>query len=230
MADTKAEQEVLGMIAKQRLPFSAAILNGGHARRFGGIDKQEVEIEGVPIGFLLAYRLGKIAQELLIVGKPHKLYEDLGASQFEDDIKEGGPVCGLFSALVNASLEWVCLCAADMPFVSLALIRYLYVQSMSKEVDIVLCKTDDTLQPFFAFYKRNLVSELYSYIQSSSDLSFRHFIKMEKHLIIQENDIASICDPGIVFQNINDRKSLERARKVANRQVLGLDEFHIMEE
>jgi hypothetical protein len=53
---------------------------------------------------------------------------------------------------------------------------------------------------------------------------------MEKHLIIQENDIASICDPGIVFQNINDRKSLERARKVANRQVLGLDEFHIMEE
>jgi len=82
------------------------------------------------------------------VGKPHKLYEDLGASQFEDDIKEGGPVCGLFSALVNASLEWVCLCAADMPFVSLALIRYLYVQSMSKEVDIVLCKTDDTLQPF----------------------------------------------------------------------------------
>ncbi|OQC74767.1 MAG: molybdopterin-guanine dinucleotide biosynthesis protein MobA [Spirochaetes bacterium ADurb.Bin001] len=101
---------------------------------------------------------------------------------------------------------------------------------MSKEVDIVLCKTDDTLQPFFAFYKRNLVSELYSYIQSSSDLSFRHFIKMEKHLIIQENDIASICDPGIVFQNINDRKSLERARKVANRQVLGLDEFHIMEE
>ncbi len=48
MADTKAEQEVLDMIAEQRLPFSAAILNGGHARRFGGIDKQEVEIEGVP--------------------------------------------------------------------------------------------------------------------------------------------------------------------------------------
>ena len=226
MADTKAEQEVLDMIAEQRLPFSAAILNGGHARRFGGIDKQEVEIEGVPIGFLLAYRLGKIAQELLIVGKPHKLYEDLGASQFEDDIKEGGPVCGLFSALVNASLEWVCLCAADMPFVSLALIRYLYVQSMSKDVDIVLCKTEKSIQPFFAFYNKHLVFELYSYIQSSSGLSLWHFIKIKNHLIIHENEIISLCDPRLVFQNINDRRSLEEAR----RQVLGLNTFHIMEE
>jgi len=125
MTDIKAEQEDLGISGEQRLPFSAAILNGGHARRFGGIDKQEVEIDGIPIGLMLASQLSKIAQELLIVGKPQKSYESLGASQFEDDIKEGGPACGLLTALIHASFDWLCLCAVDMPFVSLELIRYL---------------------------------------------------------------------------------------------------------
>ena len=226
MADIKAEQEDLGISSEQRLPFSAAILNGGHARRFGGIDKQDVEIDGVPIGLMLASQLSKIAQELLIVGKPQKSYESLGASQFEDDIKEGGPACGLLTALIHASFDWLCLCAVDMPFVSLELIRYLYVQSMSKDVDIVLCKTEKSIQPFFAFYNKHLVFELYSYIQSGSDLSLWHFIKIKNHLIIHENEIISLCDPRLVFQNINDRRSLEEAR----RQVLGLNTFHIMEE
>ncbi len=226
MTDIKAEQEDLGISGEQRLPFSAAILNGGHARRFGGIDKQEVEIDGIPIGLMLASQLSKIAQELLIVGKPQKSYESLGALQFEDDIKEGGPASGLFTSLVHASLDWVCLCAVDMPFVSLPLIQYLYLQSMSKDVDIVLCESEGNIQPFFAFYKKNLFSDLYCYIQSSSNLSLWHFIEIKSHLIIHGNEIISLCDPRIVFQNINDRRSLEEAR----RQVLSLNTFHKMEE
>ena len=52
------------------------------------------------------------------------------------------------------------------------------------------------------------------------------FIKIKNHLIIHENEIISLCDPRLVFQNINNRRSLEEAR----RQVLGLNTFHIMEE
>jgi len=73
MADRQTGQD--HMEGKEKLAFSAVILNGGQGVRFGGIDKQLLEIDGVPIGFALAKTLVQSCEEVLIVGKKNAIYK-----------------------------------------------------------------------------------------------------------------------------------------------------------
>jgi len=198
-----------------RFPVSAAILNGGKARRFGGLDKQMLEIHGVPIGQMLASTLAALAQELLIIGRPHPIYQALGTRQYGDDEKGKGPLAGLLSSLRLASEEWVFLCAVDTPFVSPALFRYLYSRMRRGSADIVFCESGNMPQPFFALYRKSLASELARCLQDNAAMPFRHFILSQRHDIVRESELISFCDPAFVFLNINDPASYDIALREA---------------
>jgi molybdopterin-guanine dinucleotide biosynthesis protein A len=198
-----------------RLPITAAILNGGKARRFGGRDKQMLEIQGMPIGLALASILNEAAREVLIVGKPHSMYVPLGIRQYEDDVKGKGPVAALFSALRHAAEEWVFLCAVDTPFVSPRLMGRLYSRARERDADIVLCESGGLVQPFSALYRKSLAMELARCVQANPSASFRQFIMTQRHDIVREQEVAALCDPALVFLNINDPASFETALRKA---------------
>lgn len=206
-----------------RAPFTAAILNGGNARRYGGADKQSLSIGGVPIGRMLASVLRAEADELLIVGRPHAMYEDLADGQYDDSLREQGPIEGLLGAMRRASHEWILLCAADMPFVSPPLIRRLFDIASRGSAEVALCEFKGKYQPFSAFYRRDLGPDLAARRVAEPDSSLWGFIRSRRIELLSSDEVSAICDGEFAFLNINDPDSYERARRAAMKHGFSRD-------
>gem|GEM_PF-371926 len=200
----------------RELPITAAILNGGKSRRFGGIDKQTLEFAGIALGAKIAQTLRSIVQELLIVGRPHAMYQTYADGQFIDEAQGRGPLSGLVCALLHAKFDWVFLCASDMPFVSQRLIRYLYDKADSGNSESIVCEYEAVVQPFFALYHRTLLKELLVALESQKNTSIQQVILRGKSTIVEENELKSICNPPLVFCNINDDASYQDALRQAS--------------
>lgn len=207
-----------GQIRGARRPFTAAILNGGRASRYGGADKQSLRIGDTAIGTLLASTLREEAEELLVVGRPHPMYDVLADGQFEDTLKGRGPLEGLLIAARQATHPWILLCAADMPFVSPLLIRRLFELTAMGDHEIVLCEFNGVYEPFSAFYRRDLAEALAAHIDSQSCLSLWNFIRTRRFVTLPSVELAAVCDAELVFQNINDPASYAQALEMARRR------------
>jgi len=211
------------MEAKEKLAFSAVILNGGQAVRFGGLDKQLLEINGAPIGFALAKALVQSCEEVLIVGKKNAIYEPLEVQQIEDAVPGMGPAGGLLAGMMKARADWIYLCAVDMPFFSYSFAKFMYGRALSKEADIIVCQYEGELQPFFAFYRKNLAGALASFVASGTKLSLKHFISSRSYDLVSLRELQDIGEQQAIFCNINSSGSLDTARGLALEHGLFID-------
>lgn len=211
------------MEGKEKLAFSAAILNGGQGIRFGGIDKQLLEIDGVPIGFALAKALVQSCEEVLIVGKKNAIYEPLDIQQIEDAVPGMGPAGGLLAGMMKARADWIYLCAVDMPFFSYSLSKYMYERALFNKADIIICQHKGELQPFFALYRKSLARALSSFIASGTKPSLKRFISCRSYDLVLSEEMPESIDQEAIFCNINNSGSLEAARQFALEHGLFID-------
>lgn len=128
--------------------WSAAILCGGGARRFGGRDKGALLIDGKTI---LQHQVTMLArlegvQEILLVGRS----SHPAARTISDLVPGSGPLGGIHSALTEARGNAVFVLACDMPYVSDALVSYLI--GLSCDADLVVPRTEDRYHPLCAVY------------------------------------------------------------------------------
>jgi|SRR5579871_1915185 len=118
--------------------FSAAILAGGRATRFGGRDKTAIVVEGQTILDRQLRILTPVAADVTVV---------------RDDIVPGcGPLGGLHTALTRARHDIVFVLACDMPHVTAPLVSYLV--SLSDGFDAVVPRTERGYHPLCAVYRR----------------------------------------------------------------------------
>lgn len=203
------------MEGKEKLAFSAVILNGGRGSRFGGINKELLKINGLPIGFILAKALVQSCEEVLIIGKKNAIYEDLGVEQLEDAIAGVGPAGGLLAGMKKARTDWIYLCAVDMPFFSYSFSKYMYERALFNKADIIICQYRGELQPFFALYRKSLAEALSSFLASGSKPSLKRFISLQSCDLVVSEEMPEDINQEAIFCNINNNVSLEAARKLA---------------
>src|SRR5579859_2722211 len=105
----------------------AAILTGGRARRFGGVDKAALLVDGRSIldrQIAALAGISAISKIFLVGGAGHHA----AAESIADTIADSGPLAGIHSALMAARAagdDHVFVLACDMPDVSTAFIAYL---------------------------------------------------------------------------------------------------------
>jgi molybdenum cofactor guanylyltransferase len=124
---------------------SGAILNGGRATRFGGIDKGNLSVNGQTIRERQLDLMRRITDDVMIVGgSPSALNPQWSRSgqsgtardeiRFVPDVMPGlGPLAGLHAALTAARRDLVVVVACDMPCVSEALVHHLIELAVSEE-------------------------------------------------------------------------------------------------
>ncbi len=124
--------------------WSAAILAGGQATRFGGCDKSALVVEGETIRARQIAALAQIADDIMIVGPVARRLQpsDAVAQRFQpSDAENGpsglpvrtiadrvagcGPLGGLHTALSEARGDALLIVAGDMPFVSAPFLAHL---------------------------------------------------------------------------------------------------------
>src|SRR3990172_8629736 len=122
--------------------WSAAILAGGRATRFGGRDKGSLVVDGETIRARQLAILSQIAGGLLIVGLPvaPEIPPGLAVRTVSDRLPGCGPLGGLHTALDEARGDATVIVACDMPFVSAPFLAHLL--ALTREADAVVPATD----------------------------------------------------------------------------------------
>ena len=137
---------------------SAAILAGGHARRFGGRDKGLLPVNGRTIVDRQLDTLSQIADEVLIVTSSDGGRRESADAQplpagvriVSDRVADRGPLGGLDAALAAARNRELVVLACDMPFVSARFLKHLL--SLAPGFDAVVPKSERGYHPLCAVY------------------------------------------------------------------------------
>ena len=132
--------------------WSAAILAGGQARRFGRRDKGALLVDGRPILDRQIAELSQVAADILIVGGLHVHRSLSPARLIADRVPGCGPLGGLHAALSEATGDAVIVIACDMPYVSAPFLAHLL--ALTTGADAVVPRTERGYHPLCAAYTR----------------------------------------------------------------------------
>jgi molybdopterin-guanine dinucleotide biosynthesis protein A len=140
-----------GLTSLGRRPPVGVVLAGGKGRRIGG-SKALVELCGRP---LIAYplrALGGCLNDVAVLAKAGTALPALpGATVWIEPDEPSHPLAGIAHALALAGGRAVIACAADMPFVTPALIQRL-MQTPPNGAPAVIALCEGRLQPFPGLY------------------------------------------------------------------------------
>lgn len=178
---------------------TAAILAGGQATRFGGVDKGALVVGTHSILERQLHELAQISDDILLVGSRH-VSGNVGFRVVADRRPDCGPLGGLETALAEARDDIVLLVAGDMPFVTASLLAYL--QELAETAQAVVPRTERGYHPLCAAYARSclvavakrLASRRLSMVGLLEDLNVR---------AVEPNEIERFGSPDRLLANVN---------------------------
>jgi molybdopterin-guanine dinucleotide biosynthesis protein A len=180
--------------------YSAAILAGGRARRFGGLDKGTLPVDGRPIVDAQVAVLREITSDILMVGSDTAGHGPAGVRLVADIVPDLGPLGGLQAALTHASGEATAIVACDMPYLSAALLRHLL--SLTSDADAVVPRTEGGYHPLCAAYTRACLAPIARRLDERRLKMTDLFADVRVRIVLAE-EIDEFGDPDRLFANVN---------------------------
>lgn len=177
--------------------WSAAILAGGRAARFGGRDKSALVVDGRTILDRQIDELSAVTHDILVVGgrTAHPR-----ARLVADQVTGCGPLGGLHAALCEARGTAVFVVGCDMPYLSSALVRHLLEQTLG--VDVVVPQTDRGLHPLCAVYTRRCLETVTRHL-AAERLTMLDLIADLRARIVTGEELARFGDRDRLLANVN---------------------------
>lgn len=191
---------------------SIVIQAGGQSSRMG-VDKGLVELCGRTMIENIIDRLEIFADEMLITSNLPQKYERFGVKVYSDIYKNYGALAGLHTALSFATNEMVFVIACDLPFVNRKLFKFMKNIFEAKTVDVVIPRTENGFEPFYAFYRK---STCLSLVTEAINSGKKRLISWHENAIVHpvyENHLREF-DPTLnSFININTPEELLEAQQ-----------------
>jgi molybdopterin-guanine dinucleotide biosynthesis protein A len=191
-----------------RRTLAAAILAGGRATRFGGINKGALDVGGATIADRQLRALQSVASEIFIVGHPDPFWTVRGLRVIADEIADAGPLAGIYTALVHSPAERTLVVGCDMPFIAPDVLERL---AAVDGADVVAARSARGLEPLCAIYSRVCAAEIRgrlergAYEASAMPAGFR---------------VAEVgVERALVLVNVNTPHDHERAQGLVERQL-----------
>ena len=188
--------------------ISGVILTGGNNRRFNGIEKSNVIIDGEPIISRIINVLSNIFEEIILVtNNPHNFDGYPNIKITCDYFLKVGPLGGIHSACRSSSNNSIFVFAGDMPSLNKdIIIRQLeYFNNLS--CDVLVPQINNFIEPLHAIYNTSIVKILEEYITESDDYSVRNFFNMLNISYMRLNDTE---ETRHAFLNINSPNDISK--------------------
>jgi len=184
-------------------PSSAAILAGGRALRFGGVDKSGLVVAGRTILEHQIAELSQITDDLLLVGGQAPSGSLAGVRHVPDLVPGCGPLSGLHAALSAARAPVVIVVACDMPFVPAPLLRYfLTLVNGPDGPDLVVPRTEHGYHPLCAVYTRACLEPITRRL-ADGRLRVDGLFEDVRVRVVTRDAMASFGDPDRLLANLN---------------------------
>lgn len=122
-----------------------------------------------------------------------------------------GSLGGIYTGLTVADTFYSLVVACDMPFLNLALLRYLV--SLAPGFDLVVPKVKGMLEPLHAVYSKNCLAGM-GWLLSRGKLQIAELFGLVKTRYVEDEEIGKFDPKYLSFFNINSKSDLERARRL----------------
>jgi len=188
---------------------TAVILAGGKSSRMG-FDKQFLRINEVRIMESLIHELRKEFEDIIIVTNKPEEYRSTenGIRIISDEIKEIGPLSGIYGGLKESKSKYVYFIACDMPNISLNYIRYMKKKLINNKGNACVARIEGKVEPFNAFYSVDILSEIEKLI-ALNRRSMLGLIGIIEPIFIEEDVFEKYNYSFDMFINLNSKEDLE---------------------
>lgn len=194
------------------IPWTAAILAGGQARRLGGIDKSALVVGARSILDRQLSLLHGLTSHLLIVTSDRSRVPAVDVPVVVDRIGGAGALGGLYTALIEAPTEQVLVIGCDMPFLTAPFLRHL--AECGRDVDVAVPRNEHGRHPLCASYARRTASHFQSRIQAG-DLRIGEALMDLTVRELGPDNLAPFDRDGDLLLNVNTPEDYARARSIA---------------
>jgi molybdopterin-guanine dinucleotide biosynthesis protein A len=194
----KQKKETAG---KSEIGISGVILAGGVNKRFSGLTKSNIVIDGKKIITRITDTLKDIFNEIIIVtNNPDEFKEFSNYRIIPDQYLNVGPLGGIHAALKSSSNETVFIFAGDMPLLDKEIIIRQIEYYKTHKCDILIPRINSNIEPLHAIYNISVISVLEKYLSMNHDYAVREFFKNVNVGIMEMDDSDDISK---AFTNIN---------------------------
>jgi molybdopterin-guanine dinucleotide biosynthesis protein B/molybdopterin-guanine dinucleotide biosynthesis protein len=138
------------------LGITGVILVGGKSRRMGQ-DKAMLEVSGHSLFERVLTAFRELFTEIILVGDRPERFAHTGLPVYPDRYP-GSALGGLYSGLHYAKTPYIFVCACDVPYPSVPLIRL--ILSVNRSHDAVVPRNDEGPEPLFALYGKNCLEPM----------------------------------------------------------------------
>ncbi len=194
------------------------VLAGGRSARLGH-DKLTEVFGGRTIIEKVVERVASLVDEVVIVtagDREMPEFEEMSSVRVVTDLFPGkGPLVGLYTGLKESRNELNLVAAADMPFLSVNLLRHML--DLADGYDVTIPRTGDGVEPLHAVYSSSCLSRIEAML-ADDELSVYRLIPRLNVRYVDEDEIAAIDPERRSFFNINTEDDLRRARELAGRK------------
>jgi molybdopterin-guanine dinucleotide biosynthesis protein A len=161
--------------------ISGVILAGGENKRFGGIVKSNIEIDGSPIISRILYVISDIFSEIIIVtNTPGEFRYLTGCKIVGDQFLKAGPLGGIHASMKSSSKDSVFIFAGDMPFLDKDIIMRQIDHFSLQTASALIPKINGKEEPLHAIYRNSLMTSLEEYLSEGKNFAVRDFLAGEK--------------------------------------------------
>jgi molybdopterin-guanine dinucleotide biosynthesis protein A len=188
--------------------ISGVILAGGSNKRFGGITKANVVIDGESIISRIISTICDLFVEIIIVtNKPEEFQEFIQYKIVEDQYLKAGPLGGIHAALKASSEDVIFVFAGDMPFLDKEIISDQINEFSKRKHDVLIPEIDQFIEPLHAIYRKSVLNHLERFLLEGKSRAVRDFLSEVNagYLKISKNEKTEIA-----FANINSPSDLNK--------------------
>jgi molybdopterin-guanine dinucleotide biosynthesis protein A len=188
--------------------ISGVILAGGANKRFGGITKSNLVIDGETIISRIISTISDLFVEIIIVtNKPEEFQKFNQYKMVEDQYLKTGPLGGIHSALKASSEDAIFVFAGDMPFLNKEIISDQINEFNKREHDVFIPKVGQFIEPLHAIYRKSALNHLERFLLEGKSRAVRDFLNEVNvgYLQMIKNEKTEIA-----FANINSPSDLDK--------------------
>nr|WP_319998780.1 molybdenum cofactor guanylyltransferase [uncultured Draconibacterium sp.] len=187
------------------MQITSIILAGGKSKRMG-TDKALLELDGRTL-LERAINLCRPFSADLLISSNSDFHAGFNYPVIKDEVKNCGPISGIYSCLKQSNTDWNLVLSVDAPFVDTLFLQFLLKES--GDFDAVVPFTEKGAEPLIALYNRSCIEKM-EQLLDNGDYKMHNLLKSvnTNRVDAQEYLVAN----KRLFINLNRPEDLESSK------------------
>ena len=180
--------------------ITGIVLAGGKSSRMGS-DKGLLKIDDTTFIERIIEAMKPLVNQIIIVSNNPE-YDQFGYTRIEDDIKDSGPLAGLYSGLKHSNSEFNLILSCDIPLIKTEMLKML-VEADYKNNEVTQIECNGKTMPLIAIYQKKCMHKCLELLQQGERRLRIAVNQMKTNTILIDTEF------DVFVQNINTKEDLK---------------------